>query len=70
MMVIRHICSTLILAGASLALATPVSAETSVADRTFTHTLDNGMKIIVREDHRAPVMVSQAGKWPGLPPRM
>ncbi|RLT90916.1 MULTISPECIES: M16 family metallopeptidase [unclassified Ketobacter] len=59
MMVIRHICSTLILAGASLALATPVSAETSVADRTFTHTLDNGMKIIVREDHRAPVMVSQ-----------
>lgn len=29
------------------------------AQRTFSHTLDNGLKIIVREDHRAPVMVSQ-----------
>ncbi len=29
------------------------------AERTFTHTLDNGLKIVVREDHRAPVMVSQ-----------
>ena len=46
--------------------ATPLMAETesgqarpSAAERTFEHTLDNGMKIIVREDHRAPVMVSQ-----------
>ncbi len=31
----------------------------SPVDRTFTHTLQNGMKVIVREDHRAPVMVSQ-----------
>ncbi len=29
------------------------------AQRTFEHTLENGLKIIVREDHRAPVMVSQ-----------
>ncbi|MEE2730325.1 MAG: pitrilysin family protein [Pseudomonadota bacterium] len=35
------------------------AARPSAAERTFTHTLDNGMKIIVREDHRAPVMVSQ-----------
>ncbi|MBV1920498.1 MAG: insulinase family protein [Pseudomonadales bacterium] len=31
----------------------------SPSDRTFTHTLENGLKVIVREDHRAPVMVSQ-----------
>ena len=31
----------------------------SAAERTFEHQLDNGMKIVVREDHRAPVMVSQ-----------
>ncbi|MDX1694478.1 MAG: pitrilysin family protein [Ketobacteraceae bacterium] len=31
----------------------------SPAERTFETRLDNGMKIIVREDHRAPVMVSQ-----------
>ncbi|HVL00732.1 MAG TPA: pitrilysin family protein, partial [Dongiaceae bacterium] len=37
----------------------PASTSSPVADRTFTHTLDNGLKIIVREDHRAPVMVSQ-----------
>ena len=29
------------------------------AERTFSHTLDNGLKIVVREEHRAPVMVSQ-----------
>ncbi len=29
------------------------------AERTFTHQLENGLKIVVREDHRAPVMVSQ-----------
>lgn len=50
---------------ASLAfLVLPVWADTvagirpSPAERTFSHTLDNGLKIIVREDHRAPVMVS------------
>ena len=37
------------------------SSETglSPAERTFETHLDNGMKVIVREDHRAPVMVSQ-----------
>ncbi|NPU95226.1 MAG: insulinase family protein [Gammaproteobacteria bacterium] len=34
-------------------------ARPATADRTFTHSLDNGLKIIVREDHRAPVMVAQ-----------
>jgi zinc protease len=37
----------------------PAGTRPSPAERTFTHTLDNGLKIIVREDHRAPVMVSQ-----------
>ena len=57
----------LLLAGLSASLAYPISsawatdmtARPSAAERTFTHTLDNGMKIVVREDHRAPVMVSQ-----------
>ena len=41
--------------------AESAAAETraSAADRTFEQTLSNGMKIVVREDHRAPVMVSQ-----------
>lgn len=49
---------------ACLALFTlPVAAQSSEgrlspAERTFTHTLDNGLRIIVREDHRAPVMVA------------
>src|SRR5690606_36840352 len=37
----------------------PESSRPASAERTFTHHLDNGLKIIVREDHRAPVMVSQ-----------
>ncbi|CBL45532.1 Predicted Zn-dependent peptidase [gamma proteobacterium HdN1] len=44
--------STLGTVGASTAASTP-------AERTFEHTLENGLRIIVREDHRAPVMVSQ-----------
>ena len=38
-----------------------IGAQTPISpsDRTFTRTLENGLKIIVREDHRAPVMVSQ-----------
>lgn len=39
----------------STAPATPLASK----DRTFETQLDNGLKIIVREDHRAPVMVSQ-----------
>jgi zinc protease len=35
------------------------TALPSPAERTFEHALDNGLRIIVREDHRAPVMVSQ-----------
>ncbi|PCJ45840.1 MAG: peptidase M16 [Moraxellaceae bacterium] len=40
------------------ALTTPHKKATP-AERTFSHTLDNGLTIIVREDNRAPVMVSQ-----------
>ena len=39
---------------------TPLEAKAHPANaKVFEHTLDNGMKIIVKEDHRAPVMVSQ-----------
>lgn len=41
------------------ASADGTSPRPSNTERTFTHELDNGLKIIVREDHRAPVMVSQ-----------
>lgn len=41
-----------------LGFALPASAA-SPAERTFEHTLANGLRVIVREDHRAPVMVSQ-----------
>ncbi|MCP5017583.1 MAG: insulinase family protein [Ketobacter sp.] len=64
-MVILKQRTTLILALTGLLTSAPLLASAqatgrlSAADRTFTHTLDNGMKIIVREDHRAPVMVSQ-----------
>lgn len=57
--------NTLQLTLAGFLAATPLVAvgeansRLSPADRTFTHTLGNGMKIVVREDHRAPVMVSQ-----------
>lgn len=59
--------SQLVLALTGALFVIPLQAQTdsqptarpSAADRTFSHTLDNGMKIIVREDHRAPVMVSQ-----------
>ena len=59
--------SRLVLALTGALFVIPLQAQTdsqptarpSAADRTFSHTLDNGMKIIVREDHRAPVMVSQ-----------
>ncbi len=40
--------------------ATPAGAALDAnGDRTHERILDNGMKVIVREDHRAPVMVSQ-----------
>lgn len=39
-------------------LATPVVAEEN-RQPTHSFTLDNGLKVIVREDHRAPVVVSQ-----------
>ena len=38
---------------AALLCALPAAAE------TVSRTLPNGMKVIVREDHRAPVAVSQ-----------
>ena len=35
------------------------TTSTSPAERTFSHVLENGMNIIVREDHRAPVVVAR-----------
>lgn len=40
-------------------LGAPLASAATPAERTFEHTLNNGLRIIVREDHRAPVMVSQ-----------
>ncbi|WP_413774175.1 M16 family metallopeptidase [Entomomonas sp. E2T0] len=52
-MIVRRIVMFLSITGFSLsALATP-------AQPTHEFTLDNGLKVIVREDHRAPVVVSQ-----------
>ena len=50
----------LLFALALLALP-PLQAKSdrSIADSTFERVLSNGLKVIVREDHRAPVVVSQ-----------
>jgi zinc protease len=45
-----------IVAGLSLLLSVQVHAATP---STHEYRLDNGLKLIVREDHRAPVVVSQ-----------
>ena len=42
-----------------LALCLPSLAGASSAPATHEFRLDNGLKLIVREDHRAPVVVSQ-----------
>lgn len=41
------------------ALALPLSALAAEPQATHEFSLDNGLKVIVREDHRAPVVVSQ-----------
>lgn len=41
------------------ALSLPWAAQAAESQPTHEFTLDNGLKIIVREDHRAPVVVSQ-----------
>ena len=41
------------------ALCVPLAASASPAQPTHEFELDNGLKVIVREDHRAPVVVSQ-----------
>ena len=40
-------------------LLMPLTALAAVPQATHEFTLDNGLKVIVREDHRAPVVVSQ-----------
>lgn len=40
-------------------LCMPLSAFAAVPQATHEFSLDNGLKVIVREDHRAPVVVSQ-----------
>ncbi|MFC0710138.1 M16 family metallopeptidase [Azorhizophilus paspali] len=44
---------------AFLLLGMPLAALAAVPQPTHEYTLDNGLKVIVREDHRAPVVVSQ-----------
>ena len=41
------------------AVCLPLSALAADPQPTHEFTLDNGLKVIVREDHRAPVVVSQ-----------
>jgi zinc protease len=41
------------------ALAMPLAALAAAPQPTHEFRLDNGLKVIVREDHRAPVVVSQ-----------
>ena len=41
------------------ALLAPLSASAAGQQTTHEFTLDNGLKVIVREDHRAPLVVSQ-----------
>ncbi|MFR0674069.1 M16 family metallopeptidase [Enterobacterales bacterium AW_CKDN230030176-1A_HGKHYDSX7] len=41
------------------ALCLPLTGHAATAQPTHEFTLDNGLKVVVREDHRAPVVVSQ-----------
>ena len=52
-MFIRHFAMLLSFAGIS------IGVWASPAQPTHEFTLDNGLKVVVREDHRAPVVVSQ-----------
>ncbi len=52
MSILRHFIPVLL-----AVLALPVQAATPPATHEFS--LDNGLKVIVREDHRAPIVVSQ-----------
>lgn len=52
-------CVLALTGSAALAAADGNSTTLTPAERTFETRLDNGLKVIVREDHRAPVMVSQ-----------
>lgn len=39
--------------------AKPLTEETMAPERTYEYTLKNGLKLIVREDHRAPVAITE-----------
>ena len=52
--IVRHAAGLLF-----CALLLPFSAQASEPQPTHEFTLENGLKVIVREDHRAPVVVSQ-----------
>lgn len=54
MMQFKNICLWLLLTISSSALAT-----TTPASNTHEYKLDNGLKLIVREDHRSPIVVTQ-----------
>ncbi|MFZ5964555.1 M16 family metallopeptidase [Thalassococcus sp. BH17M4-6] len=49
---------TRILAGVALAIA-PLAAAAQGQDNVTTFTLDNGLEVVVIEDHRAPIVVQQ-----------
>ena len=40
-------------------LCAPLTVLAAETQPTHEYTLDNGLKVVVREDHRAPVVVSQ-----------
>ncbi len=55
----RILSALLLLAGAPLHAANPETTPPTTAPATQEQTLGNGLKVIVREDHRAPVAVTQ-----------
>ena len=47
-------------AGIALLWAGAALAQTSIEDQVTTATLDNGLEVVVIEDHRAPVVLRRA----------
>jgi zinc protease len=54
MMYFKHLCLWILLAISGSGLA-----ETNPVSNTHEYKLDNGLKLIVREDHRSPIVVTQ-----------
>jgi len=56
MMYFKHLCLWLLFAAIS---GSALASETPPASNTHEYKLDNGLKLIVREDHRSPIVVTQ-----------